>query len=86
MNPRVYSCVQKLCADPDTTVIIFSGADKAKLEETFGELDLWLAAENGMFMRAPPTAGNSSKVRFSSAKSGACKPCVHAADAVSTCG
>ncbi|KAK9804133.1 hypothetical protein WJX73_003206 [Symbiochloris irregularis] len=61
VNPRVYSCVQKLCADPDTVVIIFSGADKSKLEETFGELDLWLAAENGMFMRAPPTASNASK-------------------------
>ena len=24
-----------------------------KLEETFGELDVWLAAENGIFMRPP---------------------------------
>ena len=62
VNPTVYTCMQKLCEDPSTTVIIFSGADKGKLEETFGELDIWLAAENGMFMRPPPSSSGSSKV------------------------
>lgn len=62
MNPTVYACVQKLCEDPTTTVIIFSGADKGKLEETFGELDLWLAAENGMFIRPPASSRTSPKV------------------------
>lgn len=62
VNTTVYSCVQKLCEDPSTTVIIFSGADKGKLEETFGELDIWLAAENGMFMRPALSSSSASKV------------------------
>ncbi|KAK9830458.1 hypothetical protein WJX72_011880 [[Myrmecia] bisecta] len=54
VNPTVLESVKALCNDPATTVVIFSGSDKGKLEETFGDLDLWLAAENGIFMRAPP--------------------------------
>ena len=33
--------------------MIFSGADKLKLEETFNNLPVWLAAENGMYLRSP---------------------------------
>lgn len=64
VNPTVYACVRALCADPSTTVVIFSGSDKAKLEETFGELDLWLAAENGIFIRGPPDANGTAPVRL----------------------
>jgi hypothetical protein len=53
VNPTVYDSVAALCSDPYTTVVVFSGSDKMKLEETFGELDVWLAAENGIFMRGP---------------------------------
>lgn len=53
VNPTVYDSVAALCGDRNTTVVIFSGSDKVKLEETFGELDVWLAAENGIFMRGP---------------------------------
>jgi trehalose-6-phosphatase len=34
-------------------VLIFSGSEMAKLEETFGGLPLWLAAENGVYVRPP---------------------------------
>ena len=34
-------------------MVVFSGSDKQKLEETFGKLNVWLAAENGIFMRPP---------------------------------
>ena len=64
VNPTVYACVRALCDDPNTTVVIFSGSDKAKLEETFGELDLWLAAENGIFIRGPPGQNGVAPVRF----------------------
>jgi hypothetical protein len=33
--------------------LIFSGSEMAKLEETFGDLPLWLAAENGVYVRPP---------------------------------
>ena len=62
VNPTVYACVKALCADPSTTVVIFSGSDKQKLEDIFGELDLWLAAENGMFMRGPPSQDGPAPV------------------------
>ena len=62
INPTVYACVRALCADPSTTVVIFSGSDKQKLEDIFGGLDLWLAAENGMFMRGPPTPDGPAAV------------------------
>ena len=53
VNPRVYDSVAALCDSPNTTVVVFSGSDKQKLQETFGKLDVWLAAENGIFMRPP---------------------------------
>ena len=53
VNPRVYDSVAALCDSPNTTVVVFSGSDKQKLEETFGKLNVWLAAENGIFMRPP---------------------------------
>ena len=60
VNPTVYDSIQALCEDPHTTVVIFSGSDKGKLEETFGELDLWLAAENGVFLRPPASTAEDS--------------------------
>ena len=53
VNPRVFDSVAALCNSPNTTVVVFSGSDKQKLEETFGKLNVWLAAENGIFMRPP---------------------------------
>jgi hypothetical protein len=58
---RLYLCVcvhggfgaQELCSDPSNEVLIFSGSEMAKLEETFGDLPLWLAAENGVYVRPP---------------------------------
>jgi trehalose 6-phosphate synthase/phosphatase len=44
---------QELCADKDNTVVVFSGSECSKLEDTFGHLPLWLAAENGAYVRPP---------------------------------
>ncbi len=40
--------------DPSNLVAIFSGSETSKLEEIFGDLPVWLAAENGVFVRPPP--------------------------------
>lgn len=54
VNPDVYDCVCKLAAHPLVTVMIFSGTDRFKLCETFGNTpNIWLAAENGVFVRPP---------------------------------
>ena len=49
--PGVHQSIKALAEEPNTDVVIFSGADKGKLEETFGDLPVWLAAENGMYLR-----------------------------------
>lgn len=35
-------------------LVIFSGSETHKLEDIFGDLPVWLAAENGVFVRPPP--------------------------------
>lgn len=55
VNPQTYNSIKGLSDDRNTVIVIFSGSGKEQLEETFGRLNVWLAAENGIFMRRPPT-------------------------------
>ncbi|KAG2501762.1 hypothetical protein HYH03_000262 [Edaphochlamys debaryana] len=60
VNPRVMQSVCELCQDPANVVVIFSGSETSKLDEVFGHLPVWLAAENGVYVRPaarspPPT-------------------------------
>ncbi|KAL0905546.1 hypothetical protein M5K25_023976 [Dendrobium thyrsiflorum] len=43
--------LKMLCNDPKTTVVVLSGSDRRVLDDNFGEYNMWLAAENGMFLR-----------------------------------
>ncbi|KAK9828321.1 hypothetical protein WJX74_008705 [Apatococcus lobatus] len=58
---EVFSSLRSLTADQRTTVVIFSGSSKAKLEALFGDMDVWLAAENGVFMRPPSRNGQPAE-------------------------
>ncbi|KAM7257094.1 hypothetical protein ACFE04_012835 [Oxalis oulophora] len=51
LNPELKEPLKMLCDDPRTTVIVLSGSQRTNLDENFGEYDIWLAAENGMFLR-----------------------------------
>ncbi|KAM0900636.1 hypothetical protein ACQ4PT_020477 [Festuca glaucescens] len=51
LNPEFKGPLKTLCDDEDTTVIVVSGYGRIILEENFGEFEMWLAAENGMFLR-----------------------------------
>ncbi|KAI4374670.1 hypothetical protein MLD38_012637 [Melastoma candidum] len=51
LHPEVKEPLMALCGDPQTTLVILSGSDRAVLDENFGEYNMWLAAENGMFLR-----------------------------------
>lgn len=62
VNPTVYNSIASLSNEPNTTVVVFSGSDKAKLDEVFGNLNVWLAAENGIFMRPPPDEDGDQEV------------------------
>ncbi|XP_031287450.1 alpha,alpha-trehalose-phosphate synthase [UDP-forming] 1-like isoform X2 [Pistacia vera] len=55
LHPDLEGPLKKLCDDPMTTVVVLSGSDRSVLDENFGEYKMWLAAENGMFLRL--TAG-----------------------------
>ncbi|GIL79684.1 hypothetical protein Vretifemale_8975 [Volvox reticuliferus] len=60
VNPRVMQSVCELCTDPANVVVIFSGSETTKLDEIFGHLPVWLAAENGVYVRPPPVANGNT--------------------------
>lgn len=43
-------------------VLIFSGSETYKLDEIFGHLPVWLAAENGVLVRPPARQGQPRPV------------------------
>lgn len=51
LHPHLQEVFGVLCKDPKTTIVILSGSERSVLDEAFGTYDLWLAAENGMFLR-----------------------------------
>ncbi|KAL8205428.1 hypothetical protein R6Q57_008979 [Mikania cordata] len=52
LHPDLKEPLKKLCSDPKTTIVVLSGSDRTVLDENFGEFNMWLAAENGMFLRS----------------------------------
>ncbi|KAL5992690.1 Trehalose-6-P synthase/phosphatase complex synthase subunit [Asimina triloba] len=55
LHPDLKEPLAVLCNDPKTTIVVLSGSDRTVLDYNFGDYNMWLAAENGMFLRA--TAG-----------------------------
>ncbi|KAL1224159.1 putative alpha,alpha-trehalose-phosphate synthase [UDP-forming] 2 [Cardamine amara subsp. amara] len=51
LNPEVKGTLEALCNDPKTTVVVLSRTGRNILDQIFGEYNIWLAAENGMFLR-----------------------------------
>lgn len=49
---RVRKCLADLAADPRNQVLIISASTRETLDSHFGELPVFLAAENGTFLRA----------------------------------
>lgn len=54
VHPSSYNVLRTLSQDPSTTLVIFSGSGRSRLEEVFGDMPVWLVAENGVFVRCPP--------------------------------
>lgn len=55
VNSAAYSCLKALSKDPNVDIVIFSGSEKERMAQAFSELPVWLAAENGAFIRDPNT-------------------------------
>ncbi|KAG5235247.1 alpha,alpha-trehalose-phosphate synthase [Salix suchowensis] len=51
LHPELKEALTALCSDRKTTVVVLSGSDQKTLDDNFGEYDMWLAAEHGMFLR-----------------------------------
>lgn len=51
LHPELKGPLATLCGDPKTTIVVLSGSRRDILDDNFGEFDLWLAAEHGMFLR-----------------------------------
>ncbi|KAK9268947.1 hypothetical protein L1049_000713 [Liquidambar formosana] len=51
LHPELKEPLTALCSDPKTTIVVLSGSDRNILDDNFGEYNMWLAAENGMFLR-----------------------------------
>ncbi|KAJ8458618.1 hypothetical protein OPV22_031544 [Ensete ventricosum] len=51
LHPDLNAPLTTLCNDALTTVVVLSGSDRSVLDDNFGEYNMWLAAENGMFLR-----------------------------------
>ncbi|WPT11748.1 Alpha,alpha-trehalose-phosphate synthase [UDP-forming] 1 [Picochlorum sp. SENEW3] len=56
VNSAAYSCLVSLSKDPNVDIVIFSGSEKERIEEVFHDLPVWLAAENGAFIREPESS------------------------------
>ncbi|KAK6134447.1 hypothetical protein DH2020_031812 [Rehmannia glutinosa] len=52
LHPELKRPLTMLCNDPNTTILVLSGSDRSVLDDNFAEYDMWLAAENGMFLRS----------------------------------
>ncbi|XP_077213364.1 alpha,alpha-trehalose-phosphate synthase [UDP-forming] 1-like [Tasmannia lanceolata] len=51
LHPDLKESLASLCSDSKTTIVVLSGSDRSVLDENFGDYNMWLAAENGMFLR-----------------------------------
>ncbi|KAH8518787.1 hypothetical protein H0E87_000591 [Populus deltoides] len=51
LHPELKEALTALCSDRKTTIVVLSGSDRKALDKNFGEYDMWLAAEHGMFLR-----------------------------------
>ncbi|KAG6523111.1 hypothetical protein ZIOFF_012964 [Zingiber officinale] len=51
LHPELKASLTAMCNDAQTTVVVLSGSDRIVLDDNFGEYNMWLAAENGMFLR-----------------------------------
>ncbi|XP_028763778.1 alpha,alpha-trehalose-phosphate synthase [UDP-forming] 1 isoform X2 [Neltuma alba] len=51
VHPELKQSLTALCNDPNTTIVVLSGSGRNVLYNNFKEYNIWLAAENGMFLR-----------------------------------
>ncbi|QDZ24229.1 alpha,alpha-trehalose-phosphate synthase [Chloropicon primus] len=53
ISEEVKSYLSSIVSQPDTEVLVVSGSERYKLERIFEGVNVWLAAENGIFLKPP---------------------------------
>ncbi|XP_010480504.1 PREDICTED: probable alpha,alpha-trehalose-phosphate synthase [UDP-forming] 2 [Camelina sativa] len=51
LNSELKGTLRALCNDPKTTVVVLSRSGRDILDKNFGKYNMWLAAENGRFLK-----------------------------------
>ncbi|XP_021764120.1 alpha,alpha-trehalose-phosphate synthase [UDP-forming] 1-like isoform X1 [Chenopodium quinoa] len=51
LNPNLQEPLRRICNDCQTTVIVISGSKRDVLDKVFDGYNVWLAAENGIYLR-----------------------------------
>ncbi|KAK6946613.1 Trehalose-phosphatase [Dillenia turbinata] len=51
LHPELKEPLTALCSYPKTTIVVLSGSERNVLDNNLSEYSMWLAAENGMFLR-----------------------------------
>ncbi|KAE9601212.1 putative alpha,alpha-trehalose-phosphate synthase (UDP-forming) [Lupinus albus] len=51
LHPNLKEHLKKLSDDPKTTLVVLSGSARDVMDKNFSDYNMWLAAENGMFLR-----------------------------------
>eukprot|EP00899_Mesostigma_viride_P018962 jgi/Mesvir1/27067/Mv20760-RA.1 len=52
-HPGCKQALTRLAADPRCTIVILSGSTREHLDKFLGPMPIWVAAENGVFLRNP---------------------------------
>ena len=53
ISEEVKTFLSAMVSQPDTEVLVVSGSERYKLERIFEGVNVWLAAENGIFLKPP---------------------------------
>jgi trehalose 6-phosphate synthase/phosphatase len=53
ISEEVKTLLNDIASQPDTEVLVVSGSERFKLERIFDGINVWLAAENGVFLKPP---------------------------------
>ena len=53
ISEEVKTLLNHIASQPDTEVLVVSGSERFKLERIFEGINVWLAAENGIFLKPP---------------------------------
>uniref|UniRef100_A0A803MDU5 alpha,alpha-trehalose-phosphate synthase (UDP-forming) n=2 Tax=Chenopodium quinoa TaxID=63459 RepID=A0A803MDU5_CHEQI len=65
LNPNLQEPLRRICSDRQTTIIVLSGSKRDVLDKVFDGYSMWLAAENGIYLRHTSGSWRTTMPEFS---------------------